>query len=69
MAQIKLSTRPEGNMPTHGNQNPLNQDFKTVVEENIELWHVPGVSVGVVDGDNTWTEVGCDASSTVSTTA
>lgn len=40
-----------------GNDNPLNQNFKEFVEKALEEWHLPGVAVAVVDGDETWAEV------------
>ncbi|KGQ03075.1 D-alanyl-D-alanine carboxypeptidase [Beauveria bassiana D1-5] len=35
---------------------PLNEDFTRYVQESLDLWHVPGMSVGVVDGDNAYAE-------------
>jgi hypothetical protein len=37
--------------------NPLNKAFKELVDEKLELWHVPGIAISVVDGDKTWAEV------------
>lgn len=37
--------------------SPLNGDFKKLVTETLETWHIKGVSVAVVDGDYTWAEV------------
>ncbi|KAJ5625411.1 hypothetical protein N7510_001720 [Penicillium lagena] len=34
--------------------NPLNDEFNQLVHEQLNLWHVPGLSVAVVDGDQTW---------------
>jgi hypothetical protein len=36
---------------------PLDRNFEKLVKESLKVWHVPGVSVAVVDGDNTWTKV------------
>lgn len=36
--------------------NPLGEDFRKFVEEALEEWHVPGLSVAVVDGDESWAE-------------
>lgn len=41
----------------HNQDGPLDRDFEKLVEDTLELWHVPGVSVAVVDGHNTWTKV------------
>ncbi|KAH8808449.1 putative penicillin-binding protein [Xylogone sp. PMI_703] len=38
------------------NSSPFDYDFAKLVNETLELWHVPGLSIGVVDGDNIWTE-------------
>jgi hypothetical protein len=40
-----------------GKSNPLNEDFERLVHETLELWHVPGVAIGVVDGDLEWSQV------------
>lgn len=40
-----------------GKDNPLDQTFKDLVGNSLEKWHVPGVSVAVVDGDETWADV------------
>jgi len=37
--------------------NPLNSDFATLVEETLTHWHVPGVAVAVLDGPSTYTKV------------
>jgi CubicO group peptidase (beta-lactamase class C family) len=44
--------------------NQLDERFEKLVQESLERWHVPGVSVAVVDGDNTWAMV-YDVSSTL----
>lgn len=38
------------------NISPLNEDFEKLVSETLEKWHIQGVSVAVVDGDDTWAE-------------
>jgi hypothetical protein len=38
-------------------KNPLNEDFKLLAKEQLEKWHVPGIAISVVDGDETWAEV------------
>lgn len=32
---------------------PLDQKLEKLVQETLELWHIPGVSVAVVDEDQT----------------
>lgn len=38
-------------------QSPLNASFEKSVYSALQKWHVPGVAIGVVDGDQTWAEV------------
>lgn len=38
-------------------QSPLNTVFEKLVHSTLQKWHVPGVAIGVVDGDHTWAEV------------
>lgn len=40
----------------HGN-NPLHGEFTRIVNQTLDIWHVPGMSIGVVDGDDMWAEV------------
>lgn len=37
--------------------SPLNADFEKLVHETLDLWHVPGVAIGIVDGDFEWSKV------------
>ncbi|KAG0652787.1 hypothetical protein D0Z07_0667 [Hyphodiscus hymeniophilus] len=36
--------------------DPFDDEFEKMVKDTLELWHVPGVSVAVVDGDITWSK-------------
>lgn len=38
-------------------ESPLTKEFDKRVEELLEQWHVPGLAIGIVDGDETWTKV------------
>lgn len=42
----------EGN----GGDGPLNEEFGAFTRERLERWHVPGIAVAVVDGEETWTQ-------------
>lgn len=37
--------------------SPLNENFEKLVSETLKKWHIQGVSVAIVDGDDTWAEV------------
>ena len=37
---------------------PFTSKFGQLANETLEIFHVPGVSIAVVDGDNVWAEVG-----------
>ncbi|KUI69533.1 Penicillin-binding protein 4 [Cytospora mali] len=36
--------------------NPFTDEFGKHADELLKKWHVPGMAIGVVDGDNIWTE-------------
>ncbi|CAK7200115.1 hypothetical protein SEUCBS139899_002805 [Sporothrix eucalyptigena] len=36
--------------------SPLNAEFEKLVRETLDKWHIQGVAVAVVDGDQTWAE-------------
>jgi hypothetical protein len=38
-------------------ESPLDEEFDKLVKETLERWKVPGFSVAVVDGDETYTKV------------
>lgn len=41
-----------------GAQNPLDDgDFRHFVESQLDKWRVPGMTIAVIDGDQTWAEV------------
>jgi hypothetical protein len=50
------STEPSIMAPNPENR-PLDKKFEKLVKETLETWHVPGVSVAVVDGENTYAQV------------
>jgi hypothetical protein len=37
--------------------NPLNANFSKIVKESLEIFHVPGISIAVIDGEDVWAEV------------
>ncbi|CAK7205696.1 hypothetical protein SEUCBS139899_008475 [Sporothrix eucalyptigena] len=37
-------------------KSPLNAEFQKLVQETLDKWHIQGVAVAVVDGDETWAE-------------
>lgn len=39
-------------------ESPFTDEFGKHVDELLGRWHVPGMAIGVVDGDDIWTEVG-----------
>ncbi|RYP75863.1 hypothetical protein DL771_002127 [Monosporascus sp. 5C6A] len=39
-----------------GKANPLDERFEKIVGKSLEEWHVPGLSIAVIDGDDTWAE-------------
>jgi CubicO group peptidase (beta-lactamase class C family) len=40
-----------------GSQNPFNDDLGNFVDNVMERWKIPGMSVAVIDGDDVYTEV------------
>jgi hypothetical protein len=38
-------------------QSPFDEEFDTLVKEVLEKWKVPGLSIAVVDGPNTYSKV------------
>ena len=37
--------------------SPFDSHFEKLVNETLDMWHVPGLSIAVVDGDSMWAEV------------
>ena len=41
-----------------GNANgPFDEEFEKLANETLGLWKTPGLSIAVVDGDDTWAQV------------
>lgn len=69
LAQVALSTlcataaRGESQRPISDDKaksvrgSPFTKEYEKHVGELLEKWHVPGVAIGIVDGDDIWTEV------------
>ncbi|KAI9826733.1 MAG: hypothetical protein M1819_007278 [Sarea resinae] len=41
---------------TQNKDGPLGGKFAELVHQTLDLWHVPGLAMAVVDGDETWAE-------------
>ena len=54
--QASSEAAAQKTLPLGARRNPLDDDFKRLVEHAMEEFHVPGISVAVVDGDATWAE-------------
>lgn len=50
------TTVPVDLMP-NTEDGPLDKNFEKLVKETLDLWHVPGVSVAVVDGEKIYAQV------------
>ena len=37
---------------------PFDEGFEKLVDKTLERWKVPGLAIAVVDGDDTWAQVG-----------
>ena len=37
--------------------SPFDAKFAKLAEDTLKLWHVPGLSIAVVDSNDTWAEV------------
>ncbi|KAJ5671237.1 hypothetical protein N7507_000364 [Penicillium longicatenatum] len=42
--------------PKPSKVSPLNEEFAKLVHSTLEKWHIQGVSIAVIDGDETWAE-------------
>ncbi|KAI8960471.1 beta-lactamase/transpeptidase-like protein [Daldinia sp. FL1419] len=59
-ALLEEQEHPEQKILSGGEEetrkSPLNPDFETFAEAALDRWKVPGVSVAVIDGEDTWAE-------------
>ncbi|KAJ5784826.1 uncharacterized protein N7503_010038 [Penicillium pulvis] len=42
--------------PKTSKVSPLNEEFAKLVQSTLKKWHIQGVAIAVIDGDETWTE-------------
>ena len=54
---LPFSSAADQRLLKYSKSSPLNAEFAKLVHDTLDLWHVPGVSIGVVDGDLEWSEV------------
>lgn len=54
---ISLSSATQQQVLKNEETGPFTSKFGRLANETLELFHVPGVSIAVVDGDNVWAEV------------
>lgn len=47
-----------GNKNKASKNGPFDEGFDKLVNKTLELWKVPGLAIAVVDGDDTWAQVG-----------
>lgn len=40
-----------------GNKSPFDDSFEKLVNKTMEFWKVPGLSIAVIDGDDSWAKV------------
>ena len=52
-----LQPQPNGSSAPKGKGNPLNDKFKEFVNVSRERYNIPGIAVGVVHGDETYSSV------------
>ncbi len=55
------STPPASQKPLGGagdKATPFTAEFGKFVADTLERWHVPGIAISIVDGHDTWAEVG-----------
>lgn len=54
---ILTDEKTTSNSETNSKSSPLDLKFSKLVQDTLEKWHIEGVAVAVVDGDETWSEV------------
>ena len=55
---LPLVSSFETQKPIRSNsEGPLDSKIDILVKKALDLWHVPGLSIAVVDGDHVWAEV------------
>jgi hypothetical protein len=54
---LALSSAAEQKILSNNGDNPLDTKFSKMVNETLNMFHVPGISIAVVDGDDMWAEV------------
>jgi hypothetical protein len=59
LQHITLSFASSQQVLKNDNTGPFTSEFGQLVNETLNLFHVPGISIAVVDGDKVWAEVSC----------
>lgn len=55
---LSSSSASQQHILENDDTGPFNSRFSRLAKETLDLFHVPGLSIAVVDGDSVWAEVG-----------
>ncbi|KAI9716392.1 MAG: hypothetical protein M1835_004177, partial [Candelina submexicana] len=53
---ILSATAHQKVLSEEGSRKPLNAEFDDLVYRTLDKWHVPGLAIAVVDGNNTYSK-------------
>ena len=55
---VELSSQSKDQIPLHREkESPFTDSFDNLVSRKLDFWHVPGLSIAVVDGEETFSKV------------
>lgn len=47
--------------PLSSSDNPFTKDADKFIQDTMQTWHLPGVAVAVIDGNQTFYKVSCSS--------
>lgn len=59
---VSVSLARSDQQPLQSEAGPFDAAFDAFVEDTLQAWHVPGLSVAVVDGGKTYSKVSVSSS-------
>jgi hypothetical protein len=54
---VSLALGRKSQRPLKHTKDPFDENFAQLVDFSLKQWHVPGLSIAVVDGHEIWAEV------------
>ena len=57
IAPVENGLKPNMEETSAPRTSPFSAEFEEIILQTLKEWHIPGMSIAVIDGKGTWTQV------------